>query len=242
MDLRYSDDDEAFRAEVRAWLEGDVPSHGPPPPPGDWPPVGPTTPAGSASSTTPATPGLAWPVESGGRGAPITQQLVYLEEYARAGAPYVGVNFVGMMHAGPTLIAEGTDEQRALPPPADPARRGRVVPGLLRARGRLRPRLAAHPRRARRRRLRRERARRSGARAPRSPTTASCWCAPTRTPPKHKGITLADPRHALARHRGAAAADHRRRRATSARCSSTRCGSRSPTASATRTTAGGSPT
>jgi len=38
---------------------------------------------------------------------------VYLEEYARADAPYISVNFVGLMHAGPTLIAEGTDEQRA---------------------------------------------------------------------------------------------------------------------------------
>src|SRR5262249_49812491 len=50
----------------------------------------------------------------GGRGLPVTQQLVYLEEYARAGAPYVGVNFVGLMHAGPTLIAEGSDAQRAV--------------------------------------------------------------------------------------------------------------------------------
>jgi alkylation response protein AidB-like acyl-CoA dehydrogenase len=38
---------------------------------------------------------------------------VYLEEYVRAGAPYISTNFVGMMHAGPTLIAEGTDEQRS---------------------------------------------------------------------------------------------------------------------------------
>ena len=37
MDLTYSDEDEAFRAEVRAWLEVEVPAHGPPPPPGDWP-------------------------------------------------------------------------------------------------------------------------------------------------------------------------------------------------------------
>ena len=36
----------------------------------------------------------------------------------RAGAPYVGVNFVGNLHAGPTIIAEGTEEQkqRFLPP------------------------------------------------------------------------------------------------------------------------------
>ncbi len=39
---------------------------------------------------------------------------MYFEEYARASAPYISVNFVGLMHAGPTLIAEGTDEQRAL--------------------------------------------------------------------------------------------------------------------------------
>jgi alkylation response protein AidB-like acyl-CoA dehydrogenase len=43
---------------------------------------------------------------------------VYLEEYARADAPYLSVNFVGMMHAGPTLIAEGNDEQRAAHLPA----------------------------------------------------------------------------------------------------------------------------
>ena len=37
MDLTYSDDDERFRTELRAWLEVEVPRHGPPPPPGDWP-------------------------------------------------------------------------------------------------------------------------------------------------------------------------------------------------------------
>src|SRR5947208_16051292 len=37
---------------------------------------------------------------------------------ARAGAPDVGVYFVGLLHAGPTLIAEATDEQRAAHLPA----------------------------------------------------------------------------------------------------------------------------
>ncbi len=37
MDLTYSADDERFRKELRAWLEVEVPRHGPPPPPGDWP-------------------------------------------------------------------------------------------------------------------------------------------------------------------------------------------------------------
>ncbi|MDQ1458379.1 MAG: hypothetical protein QOH28_3999, partial [Actinomycetota bacterium] len=42
-----------------------------------------------------------------------TEQLIFYEETARARAPYVGVNFVGTLHAGPTLIEEGTDAQKA---------------------------------------------------------------------------------------------------------------------------------
>jgi hypothetical protein len=62
--------------------------------------------------------GIDWPVEGGGRGASPVEQLIYLEELERAHAPYVGVNFVGLLHAGPTVIVEGTPEQRArfLPP------------------------------------------------------------------------------------------------------------------------------
>ncbi len=112
MDLRYSADDEAFRKEVRAWLDEAVPAYGPPPPPGDW--------SGRRTYDTgwqrrlhdAGYAGLHWPVEFGGQGLPATQQLVFLEEYAAAGGPYVGINFVGNAHAGPTLIAEGTEEQR----------------------------------------------------------------------------------------------------------------------------------
>jgi alkylation response protein AidB-like acyl-CoA dehydrogenase len=57
--------------------------------------------------------GINWPAEYGGRGASPTEHLIFLEETERAGAPYVGVNFVGLLHAGPTLIAEGTPEQKA---------------------------------------------------------------------------------------------------------------------------------
>ncbi|NNL68279.1 MAG: acyl-CoA dehydrogenase, partial [Myxococcales bacterium] len=38
---------------------------------------------------------------------------VYYEEIARADAPYIGVNFVGMLHGGPTLISEGTEQQKS---------------------------------------------------------------------------------------------------------------------------------
>jgi alkylation response protein AidB-like acyl-CoA dehydrogenase len=113
MDLRYSREDEAFRVEIRAWLAKEVPAHGPPPSAEDWPARRAYDTAWQRVLHDAGLAGLAWPAEFGGRGLPITQQLVYLEEYARAGAPYIGVNFVGLMHAGPTLIAEGTDAQRA---------------------------------------------------------------------------------------------------------------------------------
>ena len=45
------------------------------------------------------------------------------------------MNFVGTLHAGPTLIEEGTDEQKAASPAEDPARRRGVVPGVLREPG-----------------------------------------------------------------------------------------------------------
>jgi alkylation response protein AidB-like acyl-CoA dehydrogenase len=113
MDLTYSDEDEAFRAELRAWLSEAVPAHGPPPPPGDWPARRAYDTEWQRKLHDAGYAGVNWPKEYGGRGLPVTQQLVYLEEYARADAPYISVNFVGVMHAGPTLIAEGTDEQRA---------------------------------------------------------------------------------------------------------------------------------
>jgi alkylation response protein AidB-like acyl-CoA dehydrogenase len=113
MDLHYSREDEAFRTQVRTWLEKEVPAHGPPPPPDDWPARRAYDTAWQRKLYDAGLAGLAWPAEFGGRGLPIQQQLVYLEEYARAGAPYISVNFVGLMHAGPTLIAEGSAEQRA---------------------------------------------------------------------------------------------------------------------------------
>jgi alkylation response protein AidB-like acyl-CoA dehydrogenase len=112
VDLRYSAEDEAFREEVRAWLDEAVPAYGPPPPPGDWTARRAFDTGWQRQLHDAGYAGLSWPVEYGGRGLPTSQQLVYLEEYAASGAPYVGINFVGNAHAGPTLIAEGTEEQR----------------------------------------------------------------------------------------------------------------------------------
>jgi alkylation response protein AidB-like acyl-CoA dehydrogenase len=112
MELGWSADDEAFREKVRDWLGGAVPAYGPPPPPGDWAARRAYDTGWQRTLHEAGYAGLQWPVEVGGRGLPASQQLVFLEEYAAADAPYVGINFVGTAHAGPTLIAEGTDAQR----------------------------------------------------------------------------------------------------------------------------------
>ncbi|MCY4668910.1 MAG: acyl-CoA dehydrogenase family protein [Rhodococcus sp.] len=54
---------------------------------------------------------LGWPKEFGGRGASISQQVIFHQEYAKAGAP-ARVSHIGEELLGPTLIAYGTDEQK----------------------------------------------------------------------------------------------------------------------------------
>src|SRR5690606_17856889 len=51
-----------------------------------------------------------WPVEYGGAGLSVREQFIFNQEMAEAGAPYVGGMGVSMI--GPTLIHEGTPEQR----------------------------------------------------------------------------------------------------------------------------------
>jgi alkylation response protein AidB-like acyl-CoA dehydrogenase len=113
MDLRYSDSDERFRRELKAWLADAVPKHGPPPPTHDWEARVAYDTGWQRKLFEAGYAGINWPRAFGGRELSATEQLVYYEETARAGAPYVGVNFVGLLHGGPTLVAEGTPEQKA---------------------------------------------------------------------------------------------------------------------------------
>ena len=121
MDLRFSDEDEAFRAEARTWLteqlEGDfamVRGRGGM---GDehslfderlaWEQA-----LGAAGWTC-----VGWPKEHGGRGLTLHQQVIWYEEYARAKGPG-RLNHMGVELAGPTIIGFGTaaQQQRFLPP------------------------------------------------------------------------------------------------------------------------------
>src|SRR5437867_1702720 len=110
MHLRFSPAEEAFRAAARAWLEANLP-RGPRP-----------TELGARAAYDRAWQrrmyddgwaGIAWPRAHGGRGATLMEQLVWCEEYARAGAPDISTLFVGLNHAGPTLVACGSEEQKA---------------------------------------------------------------------------------------------------------------------------------
>ena len=118
MDLRLSESERALQAELRRWLAANLPGLGPPPARDDWPARAAFDRAWQRRLLDAGYAGFDWPREYGGRGAPPGEQLVFLEEMAGAGAPDVGVNFVGLLHAGPTLMAEGTPEQRAAHLPA----------------------------------------------------------------------------------------------------------------------------
>ena len=56
--------------------------------------------------------GISWPKQYGGRGATLMQQVLFWEEMARAGAPPMA-NVLGLGLVGPTVIAFGTEAQKA---------------------------------------------------------------------------------------------------------------------------------
>ena len=117
MDLSFGPEEEAFAAELRAWLADNV----------ELPPAfadvaeevawGRRWQARLAADRWVA---IAWPARFGGRDATPVQVALANLEYARAGAPQP-VNRVGINLAGPTLLAHGTEaqQQRWLPPILD---------------------------------------------------------------------------------------------------------------------------
>ena len=124
VDFSFSPEDEAFREEVRAWLSEHLV--------GEYAAIGDV--GGPADETgwdvrvewekelgKGGWIGLAWPEAVGGRGATVTQELIFNEEYALAHAP-ARVSFFGEGLLGPTIIAFGSDEQKA-----------RFLPGILHA-------------------------------------------------------------------------------------------------------------
>jgi alkylation response protein AidB-like acyl-CoA dehydrogenase len=109
MDLRFTAEQEAFRAEVRAWLGEHAPKE-------RLPTVG-SREGFDAHRAWEQQLGRAgygalhWPVEYGGRGADVVTQAIFEEEYALAECP-PRITVLGRNLMGPTLMAYGTPEQK----------------------------------------------------------------------------------------------------------------------------------
>ena len=112
MDLRDTPAEAAFRAEVRAWIEANLPEDLRGHRGGAARYDGPEVRRWSRALHEAGYAGLTWPKEYGGAGAPYTHQAIFLEESARAEAPpHIAVIGLGM--AGPTIMAHGTEEHKA---------------------------------------------------------------------------------------------------------------------------------
>ena len=108
MDVRFDDATEAFRQEVRAWLEANVPKE---PMPSDPKGAFHYTRAWQKKMFDAGWAGIHWPELYGGRGATLLEQAVFQQELARAQAPPMA-NTLGLMIVGPTLMIHGTEEQK----------------------------------------------------------------------------------------------------------------------------------
>ncbi len=114
MDLNLTADERRFRDELRAWLDENVPE------PWD---RGTTSPEDKRAHVAylhdwqrrlyeGGWAGVSWPKEYGGRGSTLIEQAIFQEELARASAPQL-VGTIGLSLVGPTIIAMGTEEQKA---------------------------------------------------------------------------------------------------------------------------------
>ena len=118
MDLRYTEEEVAFRDELREWLADAVPAAGTAPDEDDWAATRAYDAAWQRTLYDAGYAGINWPKEYGGRGASPVEHLIFLEETERARAPYVGTNFVGLLHAGPTIMTEASEAQKQFHLPA----------------------------------------------------------------------------------------------------------------------------
>jgi len=110
MDVGFSPEEARFREECRDWLQSNMPREKRPLDAADA--IG-FDKAWQRQLFDAGWAGINWPVAYGGRGLSIVQQVIWLEEYAKAQAPWIGANFVGINHGGPTLILNASEEQKA---------------------------------------------------------------------------------------------------------------------------------
>src|ERR1700704_6900225 len=107
VDLSLAPDEEAFRDELRSWLEANNPGREPEGDEAafafrrDW----------QRTLNEAGWAGISWPQEYGGRGATLVEQAIFNEEIVRARAPQLA-NVLGLAMGGPTVVAHGTEDQK----------------------------------------------------------------------------------------------------------------------------------
>jgi alkylation response protein AidB-like acyl-CoA dehydrogenase len=112
VDLRDTQEEAEFRAELRAWVDANLPADKRGGRGGAQRFEDPFIREWSRKLYEAGYAGLTWPKEYGGAGAPHSFQAILYEELAAAQAPtHVGV--IGLSMAGPTIVAHGTEEQKA---------------------------------------------------------------------------------------------------------------------------------
>jgi len=110
MNLDLSDAERAFRQRARAWLADNVPRE---PRPTEPMAAGAYDRAWQRKLHDGGYAGLNWPAAYGGAGLTLIEQVIWYEELARVGAPGLNALSITINHAGPTLIASGTEAQKA---------------------------------------------------------------------------------------------------------------------------------
>ena len=113
MDFNYTPEQEAYRMEVRGWLEAN-----------QLPPLTPEEKERADENFLwerlrlwhlklhqGGWAGLTWPKEFGGRGATFVEQVIFQQELGRLNLP-MGSNVLGVIMAGPALMQWGTEEQK----------------------------------------------------------------------------------------------------------------------------------
>jgi alkylation response protein AidB-like acyl-CoA dehydrogenase len=102
MDFDFTPEEEAFRAEVRAFLDENLPEERSAEAVATW----------QRKVRQKRWVGFSWPEEVGGGGGGIAQQVILKEEMAKAKAPPLGACFMGLAWVGPAIIEYGTEEQK----------------------------------------------------------------------------------------------------------------------------------
>jgi len=112
MDFDFTPAQNAFRAEVRAFLDANLPDPVPENPDflDGW----------NRKLRERCWVGFNWPREYGGGGGSLVEQFILKEEMAARRAPPLGRDFMGLTWVGPALIRHGSDEQKR-----------RHLPGIL---------------------------------------------------------------------------------------------------------------